>query len=352
VKIMVTHPGYLQATAGMSHGGSMPRDDDDLVGRIIAALEQTAQWQWIDEQMRLDQRAHDMEMSSGDDEPMRMSAAGDEDESGEMSGEEPERLSAATAGGAGGNTFTPDDRSFSGESPSGLAEHEQEQGRRLHSRRSKENSHFRYFAPDPESGLPIAAKRFGSPASVRQRQPKQGAVYELEARRLYDALRAGHLSEEETNAALAMLRKKERESKDFSEAMERQYGPAASQINTSVDTRTRTSEPMEPGEADEQDRAFSQRLFDMDAEAREAYRRAHRHSGGMSYDEAVRAAAKSQRVRHARKLHERRQSASAEWVSEDEPDRFNKAAALACAKRALTTGQSYEAVVTDFARTR
>jgi hypothetical protein len=302
--------------------------------------------------MELDQRAHEEEMAEPSGETMRMSAA--------------------TAGGAGGNTFTPEfgeeeeedepsrharhsGSDASGweheieeeEEPSGLAEHEQEQAQRLHSRRAKVKFH-----DSGPWGVNISRTgRYRSASSIEQGEPVQGAYQEMQSGSIDTLERIGHLSPEEAEASRAYRRKWLKEKKALSDSIAKEMGGAQSKVNTRVDDRVRTSDAWsEAEEASGEGAEFQQRLLTMDAEGRKAYYAAHRDRNGRSYEQEVAHHARRQRVRHARKVRE--QQSASEWVSEDEPERFNKAAALACARQAINTGRSYEDVVTDFARAR
>jgi hypothetical protein len=230
---------------------------------------------------------------------------------------------------------------FSGDepSPSGEEEMEEEHHQRpMRARHSRERS-FHHYAPDPDSGLPRVHRtgEFQGRGAVAQREPQLGSVIESNRESILTAVKNGSMTIEEGKAAMAQLSKYRRDKEEFDAAIQRQFGPAQSQIDLSVRGGPATqSQPFEEGEADVLSNDFASRALDLDAKARAEQRAAH-----------------GQRVRHAKRM---AQQAQQGYTA---PDWFvgqsvisNKAAALIAAKEAIRLGgdQAYERVIATMSK--
>jgi hypothetical protein len=342
-------PDYADVLTGQSDYGPITQQDD-LVARLVASLQETAEWQWIRQQMALDEQAEEQaealepiqrEHATYDPDATYSGPGDDEDEDSEGDEEElrrPVRHSHDEA-----EAWM--EQVERGGSESGKYEdHEIGQGLRLRSRRSKDKPHFKYFPPDPKSGRAISAEEFSGRGAVEQDEPITGAILESNRESIMTAVRNGSMSESEGRAALAALQQHERRSREFSAALARQFGPAQGRVNTSVNRDVHISEPLDDGESDVLGADFASRAMAMDAEARRTY---DQHSkSGRSYEQEIAHHAKRQRVRHARKVHQASQLPQGMTLA----PALNKKLALAAALDTIHSkgAKSYESTLQDY----
>jgi hypothetical protein len=326
---------------GRSDGGSIPiAQDDDLAGRIIAALQETAEWQWIREQMRLDEQSGvELNAAWREEEAAEEAHGGSgEYEPSEPSGPIRHRDNARYSRDEADEWQQQVEHEESEPSPYEL--HEIRQGRRLHddeeepmrtrrTRRSKERSRFHVVKNDPNSGKPIYPEFFQG--SVPQDQPITGSYLESNRDSILTSYTNGSLTKQEAQAALEALRKHKRAAALLAEGIRRITGDAQGVVDTSVKHDVERSEEMDWGtEAEDEAFSFAQRALSMDQQAR-----------------AQQAFAHGQRIRHAKKLRVVSQTYRAPgWIQREGP-LSSKEAALALARHCLTTGANYDRALAE-----
>jgi hypothetical protein len=352
---------YSGTLHGRSDGGSIPiAQDDDLAARVVAALMETSELVWVRHQMELDARAQEQEevLAASFSEPKGTtrrhhipsdtSGSGQWQDQVEESGEEPSGLQRHEIGEARSlrdrnrpvrhRDFAREPSGFSGAepSPSGEEEMEEEHHQRpMRARHSRERS-FHHYAPDPDSGLPRVhlTGEFEGRGAVAQRQPQLGSVIESNRESILTAVKNGSMTIEEGKAAMAQLSKYRRDKEEFDAAIQRQFGPAQSQIDLSVRGAPATlSQPFEEGEADVLSNEFATRALEMDAKGRAEQKAAH-----------------TQWRRYA-KREQPKQYVAPDWLYGQSVIN-NKQAALIAAKAALERGgdAAYAQIITEMSK--
>jgi hypothetical protein len=316
-----------------------PRDDDDLIGRLVAALRETAELQWVRQQLETEARWNEREKS-------RAASFGPGDEEDEDSeGDEEERAPVRHRDFARMSHDESDQwqQQVDEQADEGtLEEHEIGQGRRLHAddmqaeeepvrtwrgRRSKERSRFHVVKPDPRSGKPIHASQFIH--QHRQDEPATGAILESSEESIITAVHNGSMNEAEGKAALDQLRRHLKQKIEFNNALIKEFGPAQSVVDTSVRHDAERSESPEGPETEDEAFSFAQRALTMNQQSR-----------------AQQAFAHGQRVRHAKKIQAQAYRAPG-WITASEGPLSSKEAALALARHCLATGENYERTLSE-----
>jgi hypothetical protein len=362
---------YAATLHGRYDRGPLP-DDSDLAARVVASLMETSEMAWVRHKMELDAIAQEEEEALAGAQPSGpvrhshipddASGAGRWQDEVEEEGQEPSGLAehqidqarrfrdpsrhvrhrdfSREPSGFGGPSHSEDeedegDEPIRRQSEFGSVESSplDHRGHPMRTRHSKERSRFHYRGPNPDSGKPITVDQFQG--NVPQGMPQQGSIIGSNRESILTSVKNGSMTIAEGKAAIAQLAKYRRDRAEFDAAVQRQFGPAASNIDMSVDQTVRQSEPIEWGEVEDLDAQFAQKAMNMDEQARREAEAAH-----------------GQRRRYHKRLREQsKQYVAPDWIV-GQTVISNKAAALIAAKEAIRLGgdQAYERVITSMSK--
>jgi hypothetical protein len=345
------------------YASSSPDSNSELAARVIECLMQTAEMQWVSEQLRL-QSTEDLTYSESGDEPIRHQAGVASGSNtyvpGEVSGDDdedepshphrhPMRLRESKNEADEFQQAVEDEQDASG-----LEEREKGYSRRL--RHSKEHQHFKQYKPGVGGKSIYEEGKFIH--RHEQDQPADGPALEIRGEKISDLLKAGLIREAEVAALRQAHEQHQRRMKLFSSQVEGAFGGPKSNVAMSVRDHAEYSEPPSGFDVEMQDIEFKQKLFDMEKKSRAEYlasvERRKADGGTGDYDADVRMHAKRQRVRHQKKMRDQSQPYTPPGWMLAQTVVTSKDAALTMAKAALQQGANasndvYERLVSQTA---